>query len=245
MGFSVSFTQVLALREIKIILLGGAFKHVADFYQFSLVGATSVLIKNPEYSFAPFFFGQLVGAVLAGVTNDIWFSECQFLLMAIINLLTVLGNLWDIVYPRYDYEYIAWTLALFGASTGFSNMFTMVLLPMTAADKNRMLAYELTMLGTIIALVNLTMYFTTFLLGGFVNALIKQDVSFGNILNRSIVILLIIVSTWIIWKTARAELSKITRRMRSRSSVSSDQNSSSNLQTLSEESNTSRCCSCF
>ena len=50
----------------------------------------------------------------------------------------------------------------------FSDFFVMILLPMTLADKNRLYAYELTMLGTIIALVNFTMFITTSLLASFV-----------------------------------------------------------------------------
>ena len=52
-------------------------------------------------------------------------------------------------------------MTLFGIADGFSDTFIMVLLPMTLADKNRQFAYELTMLGTIIALVNLVIYFIT------------------------------------------------------------------------------------
>jgi len=172
MGFSVSFMSVLTMKEMRIILLGGALKHVADYYQFSLVGATSQLVKHPEYSFAPFFFGQIGGVIIAGLLNDLWFGKCQFLLVTVWNLITMLWNFWDIVSPAHDTKYIAWTFALFGLADGFSDMYTMILLPMTVADKNRMFAYELTMLGTIIALVNFCMYFTTALLAGFTVALI-------------------------------------------------------------------------
>ena len=57
MGFSVSFTQVLNIPEMGVILIGGCLKNVADFYQYSLLGATSLQIKSNEHSFAPFFFG--------------------------------------------------------------------------------------------------------------------------------------------------------------------------------------------
>ena len=41
MGFSVSFMTVLNMREMKIILIGGALKHAADYYMFALCGVTS------------------------------------------------------------------------------------------------------------------------------------------------------------------------------------------------------------
>ena len=90
-------------------------------------------------------------------------------------------------------------MALFGINSGFTEMYILILLPMTIADKNRVFAYELTMLGTMIALVHLCFFFTTTLLAGLVIDIIRLDVHFGNILNRCIVILLISLSTWIFW----------------------------------------------
>ena len=78
-----------------------------------------------------------------------------------------------ILYPATDTDYINWTLALFGTSNGFSDMYIMILLPMTIADKNRVLAYELTMLGTIFALVHLCLFLTTALMAGFTIEVIR------------------------------------------------------------------------
>ena len=82
-------------------------------------------------------------------------------------------------------------------------MYITMLLPMTIADKNRVLAYELTMLGTIFALVHFTFFCSTSLIGGFVVEIISKNVKFGNIPNRIIVIVLISLSTWVFWSKAR------------------------------------------
>ena len=71
-------------------------------------------------------------------------------------MILILWHFGDIVYPRHNEEYVTWTLSLLGIADGFGDFYIMVLLPMTLAGKNRKFAYELTMLGTIIALVNLT-----------------------------------------------------------------------------------------
>jgi len=86
---------------------------------------------------------------------------------------------------------------------GFSDMYITILLPMTIADKNRVLAYELTMLGTIFGLVHLTFYCATSLVAGVVIEIIKRNVTFGNIPNRLIVIVLISLSTWVLWEKSR------------------------------------------
>jgi len=100
MGFSVSFTQVLDIREMRLILVGGCLKNVADFYQYSLLGATSE-IKGDD-SFSPFYFGLIGGMVIAGLSNDLLFKECQTLIVTVINLLTITWNFWDIVYPAHN-----------------------------------------------------------------------------------------------------------------------------------------------
>ena len=41
MGFSVSFFSVLTIPEMQIVLLGGALRHVANLFNFALVGVTS------------------------------------------------------------------------------------------------------------------------------------------------------------------------------------------------------------
>ena len=52
-------------------------------------------------------------------------------------------------------------------------MYIVILLPMTIADKNRVLAYELTMLGTIFALVHFCFYVSTSLIAGFTIEVIR------------------------------------------------------------------------
>ena len=141
--------------------------------------------------------------VMAGLSNDLLFSECQTLVVTAINILMIVWNFWDIVYPAHNNEVISWTLSLFGMSSGFSDMFITVLLPMTIADKNRVLAYELTMLGTIFALVHFTFFCSTSLIGGLVVEIMRKNINFGNIPNRIVVIVLISLSTWIFWSKSR------------------------------------------
>ena len=72
---------------MQIILFGGLLRHIADFYEYLLLGATSLQIKYPEYKFTPFFFGQLAGGVIAGLTNDLLFRDCQILVVTTLNLI--------------------------------------------------------------------------------------------------------------------------------------------------------------
>lgn len=124
-------------------------------------------------------------------------------MVTVFNVITILWHFWDIVYPAHNEEYISWTLSFLGIADGFSDFFIMVLLPMTLADKNRLFAYELTMLGTIIALVNFTAYFSTSLVAGFTVNVIKTDFKMGNIFNRCLIILIIGLSTAVFWGQAK------------------------------------------
>jgi len=83
------------------------------------------------------------------------------------------------IFPSHNLEYRPWSLALFGMASGFSDMYIIWLLPMTLADKNRVFAYELTMLGTIIALVHICTYFSTSLVASFTISVIKPDDHFN------------------------------------------------------------------
>ena len=42
---------------MQVILFGGLCRHLADFYEYALLGATSLQIKYVQYKFTPFFFG--------------------------------------------------------------------------------------------------------------------------------------------------------------------------------------------
>lgn len=128
---------MLGIKEMRLILFGGCLRNVANLYQYSLLGATANLIKYKNYSFAPFYFGQIAGTTLAGLSNDFLFQNCQTLVVNVMNIFSILWNFWDIIYPNHNTDYIEWSLALFGVSNGFLDMYLMILLPMTIADKNR------------------------------------------------------------------------------------------------------------
>ncbi len=128
----------------------------------------------------------------------------------------MLWNFWDIVYPEHNTDYISWTLTCFGMASEFSDMYIMVLLPMACACRNRLLAYELTMLGTIIAIVNLCMYFSTSLLATVTIETIKKDVHLGNIFNRCMVIFVAGLSTWAFWSQAKGQFLDLKTRHRER-----------------------------
>ena len=126
----------------------------------------------------------------------------------------ILWNFWDIVYPIHNEDYIEWSLAVFGVASGFSDFFIMFLLPMTLADKNRLFAYELTMLGTIIALVNLAMFMSTSLFASFAMTVIHKELQTGNIFNRILIIVLLSLSTWVFWSQAWSQLDNLRWRRR-------------------------------
>ena len=117
-------------------------------------------------------------------------------------------------YPAVDTDLIGLTLAFFGCCKGFSDMYISILLPMTVADENRVLAYELTMLGTIFALVHLSFYLTTSLLAGLTVELARQRFKPGNIFNRIVVIILVTVSSYFFWIKARNQLVEVSKRIK-------------------------------
>ena len=51
-----------------------------------------------------------------------------------LNLLNIIINFWGIVYPDNSESYINWSLSLFGVANGFSEIFLMILIPMSVAD---------------------------------------------------------------------------------------------------------------
>ena len=165
--------------------------------------------------------------IIAGLTNDLFFNNCQCLLLVIWNLVTILWNFWDMVYPAHNEEYIGWTLSLFGIASGFSDMYIMILLPMSLACRNRLLAYELTMLGTIIAIVNFCMFFTTSLLSTCAIELIKKDIHLGNIFNRCLVIVTVALSTWAFWSSAKMQFHDLRWRHQERAQAANSRKHSS------------------
>lgn len=128
----------------------------------------------------------------------------------------MLWNLWDIVYPSHNMDYISWTLSLFGLAAGFSDTYTLILLPMTVADKNRYYAYELTMIGTIIALVNFVMYFVASFISSIVIKVAQTNLDLGNIFNRCLIIFCLFLSTWVWWHRAMRQLRQVQRTHRRR-----------------------------
>ena len=164
-----------------------------------MVGVTSQAISEP-HSFTAYFMGQLAGVIVAGVTNDLFFGKTQILTVVISNFVQILWNFWDIVYPHNNDELITWSLALFGIAAGFSDTFITILLPMTLADENRFLAYELTMLGTILGLFFMITYFTTSVTASLILSVGAKDI--GNAAERVIIIAFLILSTIVLWSRA-------------------------------------------
>lgn len=193
--------------------MGGALRHVADYFAFALVGVSSRFLKTTE-NFAPYFFGQIGGFLLAGIGNDIFFNKYQFILLTSWNIFTIIWNLWEIIFPNHNLEYRETSLCLFGIASGFSDMYVMWLLPMSYADKNRMFAYELTMFGTILSLVVLTSYFATSLIGSVTIDLVKNDIHLGQMYCRVLIIVFISISTWVFWNSTKEELMGILYRRR-------------------------------
>ena len=74
---------------------------------------------------------------------------------------------------------------------------------MTVADKNRIFAYELTMIGTIFSLVYLITYFITSLCASFTSYVIKFDIHLGDIFNRCVIIVVLLLSSWVFYSKAK------------------------------------------
>lgn len=108
--------------------------------------------------------GQISGLLIAGLTNDIIFENSSYILVIVWNIVSIFWNLWEIIFASDNTDRQVWSLSLNGMASGFTDMYIMWLIPMTLADKNRVVAYELTMFGTMIALVHFCTYFSISLL---------------------------------------------------------------------------------
>ena len=150
--------MVLTIKEVRLIIMGGMFRHMADYLSFTLVGVTSTGLKT-HHNFSPYFFGATAGILLAGVINDTIFRKSQYLVVVIMNTATLLWNVVVALIPKHDSnKYVPWALALFGINNSLAEMYLMLLIPMSIADKNRCFAYEQTITGTLLATVNLMYY---------------------------------------------------------------------------------------
>ena len=99
--------------------------------------------------------------VLAGILNDTLFYKSHYLVVVILNLITIIWNFLLIFIPHRETDYIKWSLAIFGINNTVSELYLMIIIPMKIADKNRCFAYELTMTGTLLATINLCYYIST------------------------------------------------------------------------------------
>ena len=99
--------------------------------------------------------------------------------MTALNIVSIFWNLWENLFPSLNQDCQVWSLTLYGMNSGFIDMFILWLIPMTLADKNRVIAYELTMFGTIIALVHFCTYVSISLLASLSIRVIKQDINFN------------------------------------------------------------------
>lgn len=84
-----------------------------------------------------------------------------------MNITTIVWNLVIMVVPHQEQDYVKWALAFFGINNSVSEIYLMILIPMTIADKNRCFAYEATMTGTLLATVNLVYYVATDIIAQF------------------------------------------------------------------------------
>ena len=211
-SFSVSYPMVLAVKEVTLIIVGGIFRHMADYLSFTLVGVTSSSVLN-RYSFAPYFYGSCFGIAMAGILNDTVFRKSQYLVVFVMNLTTILWNIVVAMIPDLDStRYVPWALFMFGINNSMAEMYLMLLIPMRIADKNRCFAYEMTMTGTLLATVNLMYYVATDFLAQCVQGAIILKWSLSENLCRLIIITLCAISIAIIWRPAKKEFRNLRKR---------------------------------
>lgn len=78
--------------------------------------------------------------LVAGLVNDLWFNNYQFIVVTVWIMSNILWNLWSLFFPASiaeGQETHWWTLAMFGIASGFSNIYYLLLLPLTYADRTR------------------------------------------------------------------------------------------------------------
>lgn len=103
-------------------------------------------------------------------------------------------------------------MAIFGINNSISEIYLMILIPMTIADKNRCFAYELTMTGTLLATVNLFYYGSAGFLAQFFLDLNSLNLQIGEVWCRVIICSLCAVSTYILWRPAFVQLKLLRKR---------------------------------
>ena len=152
-AYSVSYSMVYVLPEVKQLLIFGCLRVSADHISELLLGGASIQKDFIDvYQFKPYFYGACCALLISGILHDIIFARSAYLLILSINLIQIIVEFTLIFVKKDTYELNPIFLSTYGFVTEFSSFYLKCLIPLIIADKNRKGAFELTMAGTIMGI---------------------------------------------------------------------------------------------
>lgn len=154
----VSFLSVLQLAEVKLLLVYGGLIVAANHFSFALQEERILENVRPEH-YLYFLLGSCIAILAGGIYNDTLFEKRVYLTIAVLNLLGIGYELFFLIPFLEHKEDNSFYYMVLGFSTTIAEFFIRILIPLYLATKNRV-TYELTMAGTLVAVVNLFFFFT-------------------------------------------------------------------------------------
>ena len=85
---SSSYLSVFKIKEVKLVIIAGGLKVMANFISFNDIGLTEN-ISNLNDNFYLFFYGGLFALFVSGVTHDTVFNGKSYLMIVILNLVGI------------------------------------------------------------------------------------------------------------------------------------------------------------
>ena len=116
------------------------------------------------------------------------------------------------VIPHHEYTYVPWALVVFGINNSVSEIYLMLLIPLTIVDKNRCFAYESTITGTLLATVNLVYYIATDVIAQFFLNFNAMGIKIPEDWCRVIICSLCALSSIVLWSYAMTDLKLLGRK---------------------------------
>ena len=100
-SFSVSFLDVLRIKEIQLILVAGGIQHLANFISFAFVGYTKEFLTT-SYNYYPYFIGGCVALLVCGVFNDTIFHGKSYFLIFSLNTISITWHVLVIIIKVFN-----------------------------------------------------------------------------------------------------------------------------------------------
>jgi hypothetical protein len=160
--FSVSYMSVIRVKEVKMIIIAGGVKTVANTVSFLTTGLTSML-SSMMHSYHAYFYGGCLALVVCGVLHDTMLDGKSYLTLFALNTIMIVAQVSSTsiklitgseLKPEDTDSYNLLLIFANGFAVTLTNFFITILIPLNIAAKNRK-SIELSSAGTTIATINL------------------------------------------------------------------------------------------